>query len=310
MSISDKGIIWGYGIQTVAFATAVAASAGLRVRREGGLADFKSGMVPIDAPIHRGLWGEHASDRRPGYYMPTFSMPGLLRPGLMKLLLDQVMTPTAAGSGWTYALKSGTTHIPDGTKSLTLWRRNTFAASKDKKLTGAFIKSIKLASSLSQQKVHADLEFVAYDYADAQDGSGGTYTAPSENWLTHAGLVLTIDGGAASQVPEWDMTIDFGTTPVLDNANKAQEFQLGPLKIEGTIQVPFDSDLMGDFEAQTPATIALTWGTAASSGYMMLLVPVLYDEPDDNAGEERLRTGISFKHYQGAATPFVAALQV
>jgi len=309
MSISDKGIVWGYGIQSVAFATSVAASGGLRARREGGLADFKSGMVPIEAPIHRGHWGEHEADRKPGYYMPSFQLPGLLRPGLIKLLLDQVMTPTAAGSGFTYALLSGVSQNPSATKSLTLWRRNTFAASKDKKLTGCYVKSIKLSGSQSQQKVHCDVDFVAYDFDDEVDGSGGTYTIPTESWLTHAGVVMTV-GGSAVRCPEWDLLIDFGTVAILDNANNPQEFMLGPLKVEGSIKTPYDADVMADFEGQTANTLTWAWGTAGSSGYLLFVVPVQYDEPDEDAGEERIRTGINFKLARSVAVPFSVALQV
>jgi hypothetical protein len=299
MSLSDKGIIWGYGIQAAAFATSVAASSGLRVRREGSLPDFKPGMTPIEAPIHRGLWGDHASDRRAGHYAPSFSMPGLLRPGLLQIGLDQVMVQTGpdASGNYTYALKSGTTHVPGATKSLSLIRRNTFDSSGDKRLTGCYIKSIKISSSLSQQKVNCDIEWIAWDYDDDQDESGGTFTIPTENWLTHAGLAFEIGAGNDFQIPEYDLTIDFGTLGILDNATNPQEFQLGPLQVTGNVRPPYvDGDVVGDFEAQNENTLIWTWGTVSLAGHLKIEVPVKYDEPDEDTGEERLRQGIPFKY--------------
>lgn len=300
MSISSKGLVWGYGIQSTDVATAVAASSGLRVRREGGISDIKPGMVPIDAPIHRGLWGDHASDRRAGHYLPTFEMPGLLRPGLLDIVLAAVMdAETDVGGNEDYTLKSGTAHKPDTTKHLTIWRRNTFASSLDKKLTGAVIKAIRISSSYSQQKVHCDLSFIGYDYDDDEDGSGGTYTIPTENWLTHAGHVFEIGLGNAFQCPEFDITIDFGTVAILDNANNAQEFLLGPLTVEGTVLPPVvDGDVVGDYEAQGENLLIWRWGVADSSGFAEIIVPVKYDEPDEDEGEERLRQRIPFKYHE------------
>jgi len=308
-SISPKGIVWGYGIQSV-LGTGVAATSGLRVRREGGIADIKSGMQPVEAPIHQGRWGDSSNERFAGPARPSFSMPGLLRPGLMKLLLDQVMVPAADGSGFDYTLFTGTDCIANADKALTIWRTNQLASSKDKRLVGAIVKSIKLGSSSTSQKVTCDIEFLGVSYSGTEDGSGGTYTVPTENFLLHSGLTFKV-GAVEHKVAEWDMTIDFGVHGILDNDSAISEFILGPLKVEGSVKVPWaDADVVTDFESAGENTLTWLWGTDGSSGELLLTVPAQYNEPSEDTGEERLRQEIPFKLAEQSGQAFAVELEV
>lgn len=309
MSISAKGIVWGYGVQTV-LETGVAATAGLRVRREGGVADVKPGMQPIEAPIMQGFWGDASNERLAGISRPLFSMPGLFRPGLLKLLLDQVMDPTAATLGWDYALLSGTDCIADEAAALTIWRKNTLAASLDKKLTGAIVKSIKIGSGSSGQKVTCDVEFLGVSYSGVEDGSAGVYTVPTEGFLLHSGLTFKI-GAVEHKVAEWDITIDFGVHGIIDNDSEISEFMLGPLKIEGSVKVPWaDHSVVTDFESAGENILTFLWGAVDVAGYTLITVPTQFNEPSEGVGEERLRQEISFKLAEQSAQAFEVSLEV
>lgn len=309
MSISAKGIVFGYGVQTV-LETGVAATAGLRVRREGGVADIKPGMQPIESPILQGKWGDSSNERQAGIYRPTFSLPGILRPGLMKLILDQVMEPTAATLGWDYTLLAGTACIADEAASLTVWRKNTLASSKDKKLTGGIVKSIKLSSSMSSQKVVCDVEFLGVAYSGVEDGSVGVYTVPAETFLLHSGLTFKI-GAVEHKVAEWDMTIDFGVVGIIDNDTAISEFVLGPLKVEGSVKVPWaDASIVTDFESAGENILTFLWGTVDVSGYLLITVPTQYNEPSEDTGEERLRQEIPFKLGESSGQAFTVSLEV
>ncbi len=292
--INTLGIEWGYGIQSTNFSTAVAATSGLRVRDEGSLSNFDPGMTPVEARIQANKWGMRDYERKTGFYRPAWSLPGLCRPGLMKLLLDAVLDPTANGTGWDYDPFSDTTCEPDGTKHLSIWRRNAKATSKDERLSGAVAKVLKVSSSQDQQNVNLDVDFVGYDFDDGLDGSGGTYTVPSETWLLHSGLTFKIGAGAVA-CTEFDLSIDLGTTAHLDNAANPRSFTLGEIKVEGTVKTPWiDDDVMADFEGQTSNTLTFLWGVAASSGYLEIIVPVKYNRPTSDKGDERMDQTISF----------------
>lgn len=308
-SKSPKGIVWGYGIQSV-LGTGVAAAAGLRVRREGGIADIKPGMQPIEAKIQQGAWGDMSNESLTGIYRPSFSMPGLLRPGLLKLLLDQVMVPAADTDGWDYTLMTGANCTANADKALTIWRKNGLASSLDKRMVGSIVKSIKIGSSSSSQKVTCDVEFLGVAYSGTEDGSGGTYTVPTENFLLHSGLTFKV-GAVEHKVAEWDMTIDFGIHGIVDNDEAISEFMLGPLKVEGSVKVPWaDHSVVTDFESQGENILTFLWGVDESSGETLLTVPAQYNEPSEDTGEERLRQEIPFRLGESSGQAFAVELEV
>jgi len=309
--INTLGIQWGYGIQSTNFSTAVAATAGLRVRDEGGLSNFDPGMTPAEAKIQAAKWGARDFERRAGIYRPTWSLPGLCSPGLMKLFLDATLKPTVAGSGFTYDPFSDTTCSPDGTKHLTLWRRNTKATAKDEKLTGAVSKVLKISSSQEQQNVNLDVDFLAYDFDDAQTGSAGVYTLPAaDDWLLHSGATFKIGAGAIAVV-DFDFSIDFGIVAHLDNAANPRAFTLGEIKVEGSVKTPWiDDDVLADFEGQTSNTLTFLWGTAASSGYLEIIVPVKYNRPTSEKGDERMDQSIPFVYSATSSQQLQIKLQV
>ena len=175
MSYPKKGILFGYGVQSTNRTTEAAATAGLRHRREGSIPKFTQGMVAVEAPHFQGRWGASDNESVAGYSLPVFSFPGYLRPGLMDLLLAQVMSEAAPdGNGnIAFSLLSGTDCNPASDTYLTLWRRNSLLSSEDEKLIGAVMKSFKVSSSWTQQRVNIDVEFLAYSFTDGVDGSGG-----------------------------------------------------------------------------------------------------------------------------------------
>lgn len=310
MSITTKGIRWGYGIQGSMATVAATSAGGLRVRREGGLPDFKPGMTPVDAAIYQGRWGRSDNELLTGNIEPVFSWPTLLTPGMIKLLLDQVMTPTPAGSGFTYALQAAPGCTPSATKFLSIFRKNDLITAKDKSLVGSVVKSIKLSGSSSQQRVNMDVELLAYDMTTTGTVTG-TFTAPTENFLLHSGLVFQI-AALATKVAEWDLTIEFNTTRILDNATKAAEFILGEFDVTGNVRAPYvDDDVYNDFMGQVSNTLTFKWGTAASSGYLLFTIPVKYNEPDEDQGDgNRLRQGVAWRLAETDGQAFTVALQV
>ena len=309
---AGKGIYFGYGVQSSDIVTPVAATAGLRVRKEGGLPNLKAGMEPSEARILRGTWGNFGADIKTGRKSPAWSMPGILRVGLLDLLLPQVMDEAVpdAGGNTPYTLNSGTTVQPDSTTHLTVWQRNENSSTQDERLTGAVVKSIKLSGSSDQQKVNADVEFLGVDFDKALDGSSGVYTPPTETWLLHSGLTFKI-GAVAIASAEFDLTVDFGTTGFHDNSLTPQEFLLGDLTVEGTIRLPWvDDDVLGDYLLQTENTLTFLWGVADTSGYLEMTIPVKYNEPDKVINDFRLDQTIPVRYEEAAAQELAILLQV
>jgi len=309
---AGKGIYYGYGIQAAAIGTGVAASAGFRVRKEGSIPNLKSGMEPSEARILRGKWGNYGADVKTGRKNPAWSLPGIARVGLMDLILPQVMDEAAPdGDGnIAFTLFSGTDVQPPTTSHLSIWQRNENSASQDERLIGAVAKSIKLSGSSDSQKVNCDIEFIGVDFQKAQDGSGGTYTPPTETWLLHSGLTFKI-GASAIANAEFDLTLDFGTTGFHDNSLTPQEFLLGDLKVEGSVRTPWiDDDVLGDFLLSTENTLTFLWGLADASGYLEIIVPVKYTEPDKTINDFRLDQTIPIQYEEGAAQELVINLQV
>jgi hypothetical protein len=150
MSVSTKGIIFGYGIQSTNISTAVAVSAGLRVRGDAGLQQFDSGFEPVDVSFKDGRWSGSDYDDMAGISKPGWTgAPLMLSVELLGILLDQVCDSSVSGDT-TYVLPA-TAVAPVGTKHLTLVRRNLLALTKGEQVTGAVAKSIKLSSSESAQ---------------------------------------------------------------------------------------------------------------------------------------------------------------
>ncbi len=309
MSITDKGLKWGIGTQG-ALGTAVAASGGLRCRGEGGITDFKPNMAHVDAVLQDGTWGRHDYTEVAGISKPTLSFPGILRPELLKSLLQQICDEGVAGEVYTYTLKDAGCN-PSATKHLSLIRCNDLASSKDKRLTDGTIKSIKLSSSEGSQKVAADLEFLGSALAYTYDGSGDTYTLPTENFLLHKGLTFKI-GASATRCPEYDVTIDFGTIGIVDDGTAIQEFILGEFKCEGTIRIPWaDDDVLNDFMTSVANTLIWEWGTSGVSGHLKISIPVKYNEPDEDIdNDKRLRQGMPFKFAETSTQEFEVVLTV
>ena len=179
MSITRKGLLWGYGVQTTNVATAVAAAAGLRVRAEGGVSDLKSGMTHVDVEMQDGEWGRRDYTQYAGVVRPHWTgAPLLLSTGLIQKLVQQVCaegTPDGSGN-ITYTLQA-TGVAPSTTKSLSIIRRNALATSKDKRLVGATIKSLKLSSSESQNAVHMDCDFLGVGAREFEGLHGRSHEA-------------------------------------------------------------------------------------------------------------------------------------
>ena len=309
MSITTKGIKWGYGVQS-ALGTAVAASGGLRCRAEGGITDFKPNMTHVDAPLQDGTWGRHDYTEVAGISKPTLSFPGILRPGLLQMLLQQVCDEAVDGDIYTYTLKD-TGCNPLATAYLSLIRCNDLASSKDKRMTDGIIKSIKLSSSEGNQKVAADLEFLGSALAYTYDGSGDVYTLPTESFLLHKGLTFKI-GAAATRCAEYDVAIDPGIVGIVDDAAAIQEFILGEFKCEGTIRIPWaDEDVLNDFMTSVANTLIWEWGTGGVSGHCKISIPVKYNEPDEDVdNDKRLRQGMPFKFAETSSQEFEVVLTV
>lgn len=309
---AGKGIYYGYGIQSGDISTGVAASAGFRTRKEGSLPNIKSGMEPSEARILRGKWGNYGADVKTGRKNPTWTLPGIARVGLMDLLLPQVMDEAAPDVEGNIAFTLfATTYVqPPTTSHLSVWQRNENSASQDERLIGAVMKSLKLSGSSEGQKVNADIEFAGVDFEKAQDGSAGTYTPPTETWLLHSGLTFSIGAGAVANA-EFDITIDFGTTGFHDNSLTPQEFLLGDLKVEGSIRTPWiDDDVLGDFLLSAENTLTFLWGAADASGYLEIVIPVKYTEPDKVINNFRLDQTIPIQMEEGAAQAVAINLQV
>jgi hypothetical protein len=309
---AGKGVYYGYGVQVTNVATAVAASAGLRVRKEGSLPSLKPGMEPSEARILRGKWGNYGADVKTGRKTPTWDMPGILRVGLMDLLLGQVMAEAApdVDDNIAFTLNATTTVQPSVTTHLSIWQRNENIATQDERLTGAVVKSIKLSGSSEQQRVNADVSFIGVDFDKAIDGSAGTYTAPTEAWLLHSAMTFKIGAGTIKNA-EFDLTIDFGTTPFHDNSLTPQEFLLGELKVDGTIRCPWiDDDVLGDALLSSENTMTFLWGAAAASGYLEITVPVKYLDPEKTINNFRLDQTIPIHYEEAAAQALAITLQV
>jgi hypothetical protein len=300
MSITRKGLLWGYGVQTTNVATPVAAAAGLRVRAEGGVSDLKSGMTHVDVEMQDGEWGRRDYTQYAGVVRPHWTgAPLLLSTGLIQKLVQQVCaegTPDGSGN-ITYTLQA-TGVAPSTTKSLSIIRRNALATSKDKRLVGATIKSLKLSSSESQNAVHMDCDFLGIGLAYTFDGSGGTYTVPAESFLLHKNMTFKI-GAATTKCPEYDVTLDFGTVAEVDNAGSPSSFLLGMFTATGTVRIPWaDEDVLADFETSVGNTLTFLWGTAGTSGYLEIIVPVKYTDPDEDIDlDVRLRQGMPFQYF-------------
>lgn len=308
MSITTKGIKYGYGVQAAARATAVAAGVGLRVRDEGGVSFFKSGTAHVEAAIKDGKWAPQDYEEYAGIKRPNWSHPGLLSVAWLQAVIDPLMDKAGPdGSGnYTYTLKAAGC-APTATQYLSLIMRNELATTKDHRLTGAVAKTIKLSSSESDNKVKMDTEFVANAVNYAFDGSGGTYTLPADSFKLHSGLITGIVGGAALQCPEFDLNLDFGLQSIVDNAALPQEELLGKFNVTGTVRYPWvDDDVMNDFIASTSNTVYFGWGTTGVSGYISITVPVKYvAEPEcDSDNDVRLRQVIPFRLAEVSGTSF------
>jgi hypothetical protein len=311
MSITTKGISFGYGVQTGARATAVAAAKGLRVRDEGGVSMFKPNMAPVKARIKDGKWGAMDYTEYAGITKPGWTHPGYLTIAWLQDVLAGVMAASSPdGSGnITYTLVTGAQCKPTATSYLSIIRRNALASSKDHRLTGAVAKSIKISSSESSQGVKMDTDFIAGAVNYAYSGASDTYTLPGDSFLLHKGLTVTLS--SAIQCPEFDLNIDFGTYPVVDNAAAPQEEMLGPFNLSGTVRAPWvDDDVMNDHLASVGNTLVFSWGATGVSGWLSIICPVKWTEPDEDADNEtRLRQGIPFEYSQTTGTAFSIILK-
>jgi len=293
MSITTKGIKYGYGVQA-AFGTAVEVSSGLRVNKSGGLPDFLPNAALVEAKQYDGRWGDSDYSELAGLERPGATLPLQASPGLLDVLFEQVMS-SAADTDITYTLKTGTVCIPTADAYLTLVRCNELASSKDKRLTDAVVKSIKLSSSETSQMVACEVEFLASVLDITEDESGGTYTRPTEAFLMHKGLTFKI-GAAATKCSEWDITFDFGTHGYIDNGAAIQEYLLGDLAITGTFKAPWaDEDMLADFRLSVANVLTWQWGTPGSSGYGLITIPAKYDAPTEDENEKRLDNTVPFK---------------
>jgi hypothetical protein len=306
-SKSTKGIIYGYGVQA-GMGTAVAVSAGLRVRGDAGLQQFDSGMEPINTGYKDGRWGGSDYDTAAGIKKPGWTgAPLMLTPALIGTLLDQVCDSSVVTTDTVY-VNFDTEVNPVATKYLTLVRRNLLALTKGERLTDAVVKSIKLSSSESANLVSMDVDFLASEYEHLFDATAGTYTAPTTVPLFHKGVTFKI-GSTATQCPEYDLTLDFGVVPIVDNAAKPQEFLLTKFKASGIVRIPWaDEDVVADFMNQASNTLTFLWGVAGASGYLEIIIPVKYTKPDqDSDNETRFRQGIPFESKQTDAVALFTA---
>jgi len=311
MSISTRGIAFGYGVQG-SKGSAVAATAGLRTRAEGGVSDFKVGMVPIDVPIKDGQWArqdysEHEGIRRPGWP----GAPLILTAGQLQLVLQQLMDEDGpdVGGNYTYTLKA-TSSNPLATAYLSLIRRNAFASSKDKRITDGVCNSIKIASSEGTQPATMDTDFLGSEIAYTYDGSGDTYTLADEVPLFHKDFTFKI-GAASTGCPEHDLALNFNLKGIVDNNATPQEFILGEFEASGTVRIPWaDEDVLNDFKNSTANVLHWIWGVADSAGYIEIIVPAKYDEPEEDVDNDvRLRTSLPFKLRETTAQDFTIILQ-
>jgi hypothetical protein len=311
MSVTTRGIAYGYGVQS-AKGTAVAATAGFRTRAEGGISDLKINMTPIDIPIIDGEWArqdysEYEGIRRPGWP----GAPLVLTAGQLQLGLVQVMDETGpnGGGNYTYTLKA-TNSNPESDKYLSLIRRNTFATSKDKRITDGVITQIRIASSEGTQPATMDVDFIGSEIEYTFDGSAGTYTLVSEVPLFHKDFTFKI-GATPTACPEYDLTLNFNLKAIVDNNENPQEFVLGEFIANGTVQIPWaDEDVLNDFKTSTSNTLTWLWGTSGSSGYIEITLPVKYDEPEESVDNDvRLRTSIPFKIRETSSQDFQIVLQ-
>jgi hypothetical protein len=309
MSISARGIYYGYGVQG-AKGTAVVTTTGLRTRDEGGLSDFKSGMVPVDLSIKDGRWGKSDYSEAAGIIKPTWpGAPLFLSPGLITPLLQQVCAETTGGSNSIYKLGI-TGSNPIATTYWTLVRHNTLATAKDKRMTDCVVKSIKLSSSESSNLCKMDVDFLAsalnYGYTPTTD----VFTMPTGVPLLHKGMTFKI-GASATQCPEYDITLDFGVQAICDNSGTPQEFIVGKFDATGTVRIPWvDDDVLADFVTSVGNTLTWSWGTTGTSGFLEIIIPVKYTEPDEDVDNEiRLRQSMPFKYAQTAAAELQISLK-
>jgi len=302
MSITTKGIVYGFGVQSV-FGTPVAASSGLRVNKSGGLPDFVPNAALVEAKQYDGRWGDSDYSEVAGIERPGCTLPLQARPGLLDILLEQVMS-SATVTDTTYTLKSGTSCTPTADAYLTLFRRNSLASSKDKRLTDGVVKSIKLSSSESSQMVACEVEFLASVLDVTNDASGGTFTRPTEAFWLHKGLTFSI-AGTPTKCVEWDITFDFGTHGYIDNGTAIQEYLLGDLVITGNFKTPWaDEDILTDFRTSVGNTLTWQWGSSGSAGYGLITVPAKYDATSEDENEKRLDNTVPFKLAESSGQAF------
>ena len=311
MSVSTKGIIFGYGLQG-AKGTAVAVTAGLRVREEAGVQQFDSGEEPVNVAFKDGRWGNSDYDTMIGIRKPGWTgAPLMLSVGLIATLLDQICDSSVVTTDTVYVLPA-TAVNPVATKYLTLVRRNLLALTKGERLTDAVTKSIKLSSSEGDNKVKMDVDFLASEYEHLFDATAGTYTMPTTAILLHKGLTFKI-GSTATQCSEYDLNLDFGLIPIVDNAAKPQEFMLTKFKASGIARIPWaDEDVVTDFRACSSNTLTLLWGVAGATGYLEIIIPVKYTKPAQDAdNDRRFRQGIPFESAETASVAlFTAKLHI
>jgi len=306
VSITTKGIMWGVGPQSV-IGTAVAAAAGIRVRSEGGVSDLKPNMEHVNVPMQDGRWGESDYTQRAGIARPGWpGAPLFLTASLLQDLCQQVMDEAGPdGSGdYTYTLQAAGVN-PAADKYLSIVRRNTLASSKDKRLTAGVVSSIKLSSGESQNFVKMDCDFLGTVLNLVYDGSGDTYTLPSEAIKLHKGLTFKI-GATPTRCPEYDVNMNFNLKGILDNAAAIQEFILGKFECSGTVRIPWaDEDVINDFVTSISNTITFLWGVSGAAGYIEITVPIKYTEPDEDVDNDvRLRQGLPFEYRETDAQAF------
>ena len=302
MSITTKGIKYGYGIQSV-LETPVAASSGLRVNKSGGIPDFMPNAAHVEAKQFDGRWNESDYSEVAGIERPGTTLPLQACPGLLEILFEQVMS-SATVTDTTYTLKSGTACIPTADAYLTLFRRNELASSKDKRLTDAVVKTIKLSSSETSQMVACEVEFLASVLDITNDASGGTFTRPTETFLMHKGLTFKI-GASATKCSEWDLMFDFGTHGYIDNGTAIQEYLLGDLVITGTFKTPWaDEDMLADFRSSVGNVLSWQWGVSGSGGYALITVPAKYNPLTEDENEKRLDNTVPFRLAESSGQAF------
>jgi hypothetical protein len=294
-SITTKGIQWAYGVQGTK-GTAVVTTAGFKIRKDSH-PDMKPGMTPVDLSTQDGRWGQSDYSEATGISRPTLDgLPLYLNGPLLSKFLDQLMTSSGTTT-ITYALLTGTAINPVATKYMTMLRHNGLATAKDKRMTDGVLKGFKISSSLEQNAAHLDVDLVGSALSVAYTPTTDAYTLPSDSILCHKGIIFKI-GATAFGLAEWDLSVDFGTYGIVDNASAPTEFLLGDLKVTGNVRCPWiDDDAVNDYMQSVGNVLTFLWGTAGSSGYLEIKVPVKYDEPtEDKDLVNRLRQGIGF-HY-------------